>query len=181
MNFGPRQLHFIITFLLTTFVVYFQAYFIARLQNPWLHVDLVTIVIVYMAIEHFLFGAFFRLMAAGALMQLLSGAPDGFFVMYFLLALVVANMISRRLVLHNMASQFLSFAGIFVLKFVLLYFVFYKLGKQPSVWNFIELSLPSLLATTACSVPLFAAFAWFDGLFEFASTRERKQEMIDSF
>lgn len=177
---GPRQIHFIVTLAITFGVVYLQAYVFARSQNPWFHVDLASILVVYVSVEHFLLGAFLRVLVAGFLMQSLSLAPSGFFPMYFIVALVSANVVSRYVVLHNLSSQFLTFAGIFFLKFVLLFFVLFKLGHNPDVWSFVLASVPQFVVTTLLSVPAFSLLARLDSSFEFAATRDRRAELVEN-
>ncbi|MCA2959228.1 MAG: hypothetical protein IOD12_03190 [Silvanigrellales bacterium] len=177
---GPRQIHFLVTLALTFGVVYLQAYVFARSPNPWFHVDLTSILVVYVSVEHFLLGAFLRVLVAGLLMQSLSLAPSGFFPMYFIVALVSANVVSRYVVLHNLSSQFLTFAGIFLLKFVLLYVVLFKLGQNPDVWAFASASLPQFVVTTLLSVPAFSLLARLDSSFEFAATRDRRAELVEN-
>jgi len=165
---------------ITILVVYLQAYGFARSANPWFHVDLTSILVVYVAVEHFLIGAFVRILIAGLLMQTLSLAPTGFFPMYFLLALVSANVVSRYVVLHNLSSQFLTFAGVFALKFVLLWFVLFKLGQAPDVLVFAKACLPQFIVTTLLSVPAFSLLARLDSSFEFAATRDRRAELVEN-
>jgi hypothetical protein len=177
---GPRQSHFLVMFLIVIAAVTLQAYVFARSSNPWLHLDLVSIIVVYMSIEHFLLGALVRVLFAGLLMQTLSLAPAGFFPMYCLLALVVSNIVSRYVVLHNLGSQFLTFSGIFLMKFVLLYFVFYKMGMQPTLKEWAFMHMPQFLVTALLSVPLFSLLARLDSSFEFAATRDRRAELVEN-
>jgi|GEM_PF-628080 len=177
---GPRQLHFVVMLAVVCTVVYLQSYVFARSANPWFHVDLTAILVVYVAVEHFLLGAFVRIAVASILMQATSLAPVGFFPMYFLLALVGANLVSRYVVLHNLSSQFLTFAGIFLLKFVLLYFVLFKLGQTITVGAWALLCLPQFVVTTLLSVPAFSLLARLDSSFEFAATRDRRAELVES-
>jgi hypothetical protein len=177
---GPRQAHFVITLALTCLVVYLQAYGFARSPNPWFHVDLTAILVVYVSVEHFLLGALARVLVAGLLMQTLSLAPSGFFPMYYVCALVLANVVSRYVVLHNLSSQFLTFAGIFFLKFVLQWFVLYKLGQQPEPLAFAAACLPQFVVTTLLSVPAFSLLARLDSSFEFAATRDRRAELVEN-
>lgn len=177
LRITPRHFHFFGTLIVCVFALYFQMYVFSRFSNPWLNIDLVSIVVAYMAIEHFLLGSLLRVGFLATLMQMSTAAPDGFYIMYFLLVLVGANFISRHLVLHNLFSQFLSFAGLFALKFVLLYFVVHANTPDITLLNYLFLVSPGFLVTTLLSVPLFSALSEFDRLFEFASPRDRKQAL----
>lgn len=177
---GPRQVHFLVMLAVVAVVIHLQAYTSARNPNPWFHVDLASILVVYVSVEHFLVGAFVRVVFAGLLMQTLSSAPAGFFPMYYLVALVAANVVSRYVVLHNLGSQFITFAGIFALKFVFLYFVLFKAGHSPGVAEFALQSLPQFVVTTLLSVPAFSLLARLDSSFEFAATRDRRAELVEN-
>lgn len=172
-----RRFHFLATFLLMMFIVCFQSMVLAKSTSPWLHIDLVTIFVVYVSIEHYLLSALVKVMSAAMLMHSFSAAPMGFYVMYFLLALVFSGFLSRRLVLYNRLSQFLSFAGIFVLKFFLMYFALIRQTQDHSFGSYFVLAYPTLLVTIVLAVPLFRAFSTFDELFEFYSLRDRAPEI----
>jgi len=159
------QVHASVMILVAMVLVYFQSYILGRMHSPWLHLDLATVFVVYVSIEHLLFGALLRIFIVAALMHMFSGAPDGFFLMFYLLAL---------------GSQFLIFAGIFCLKFVLIYGSLSKAQRAPEVWQFIWRVAPGFMMTTLASVPLFAFFAQLDGLFDASARRDHRQELVES-
>lgn len=173
------QVHAAIMFVVAIAVVYFQSYVLARIRSPWLHIDLATIFVVYVSIEHLLFGALLRIACVAALMHMFSGAPDGFYLMYFLLALVIANLVSRVIALHKLSSQFLVFFAIFLLKFVLIYGSLSKVQRAPELFQFILRIGPSLLTTTLFSVPLFSLLARIDSLFDASARRDHRQELVE--
>lgn len=174
------QVHATFMVILAIAVVYFQAYVLARARSPWLHVDLATIFVVYVSIEHLLFGAILRIFCVAALMHMFSGAPDGFYLMYYLLALVISNLFSRVIALHKLSSQILVFLTIFVLKFALIYGSLAKVQRAPEVMQFIWRILPGLVVTTLLSVPLFSLLARLDGLFDASARRDHRQELVES-
>lgn len=176
-SFQSKNFHFIASFLLMMFLVCFQSMFLAELNNSWLRVDLVTVFIVYVAIEHYLLSALIKIVSAAILMQTFSSAPSGFYLMYFLLALVLSGFISRRLVLYNRLSQFIAFAGIFLLKYVLLYFALLRQIQGQFLEDFISVSYPSLIVTILVAVPLFWLFSVFDEFFEFYSLKDRTADI----
>ena len=159
---------------------FLQAMLFSRLSNPWLHLDLVSVVIVYFSVEHFLFGAFLRVLYAALFMQTLSLAPPGFYLMYFLIALVLSSLISRIFVLHNVLSQLFIFSLIFLLKFVLLYFVVQKSTPLLSPVAFFWSILPTLVGTTLVSVPVFSLLAFVDSRFEYVAFRDRHADRAES-
>lgn len=174
------QVHAAVMLILAIVVVYFQAYVLSRIQSPWLKIDLVTIFVVYVAIEHLLLGALIRISCIAALMHMFSGAPDGFFLMYYLLALVISNLVAKIIALHKLSSQILVFAGIFVLKFVLIYMSLNKAHRAPELLTFALKIAPSLIVTTLVSVPLFGVLSQLDGLFDASSRRDHRQELVES-
>ncbi len=174
------QVHAVVMFVASIAIVYFQAYVLARARSPWLHIDLATIFVVYVAIEHLLLGALVRIFCVAALMHMFSGAPDGFYMMYYLLALVIANLVARVIALHKLSSQILVFSGIFLLKFVLIYVSLSKAHRAPDWMTYFLKNSPSLIVTTLFSVPLFSLLARLDGLFDASSRRDHRQELVES-
>mgnify|MGYP003343237045 CR=1 FL=1 len=150
------------------------------MQSPWLHVDIASVLVVYVAVEHLLLGAVVRVFVLAALMHMFSGAPDGFYLMYYLIALVVANILARFFALHKLSSQFLIFAGVFLLKFVLIYGSLSKAQRIADVWSFVTRLAPGFIVTTVFSVPLFALFSQIDGFFDASSRRDHRQELAES-
>lgn len=175
--FQNRQVHFVASFVLAVFIVCMQSIFFAKISSPWLRIDFVTIFVVYVAIEHYPASALVKIMAAALLMQTFSSVPSGFYVMYFLLALVLSGFLSRRLVLYNRLSQFLSFAGIFILKFVLLYFALARQIKGHFFSDFFVTIYPSLLSTILVAVPCFWLLSSFDEMFAFYTLKDRQKEI----
>lgn len=173
------QAHAVVMPLLAAFVVYFQAYVLARSSSVWLQIDVASVFVVYVAIEHLLLGALVRIAVVAALMQVYSGAPDGFYVMYYLLALVIANLTAKFFALHKLSSQVLIFFGIFLLKFVLIYNGLDHSSGALNVWKFVLVIGPSLIVTTVLAVPLFALFSAADHLFDASSRRDRRQELVE--
>jgi hypothetical protein len=165
--------------LLAVFVVYFQAYVLARTSSVWLQVDVASVFVVYVAIEHLLFGALVRIAVVASLMHMFSGAPDGFYLMYYLLALVIANLMAKFFALHKLSSQALIFFGIFLLKFVLIYNGLERSHGGLSLWKFVSVVGPSLIVTTVLAVPLFAVFSAVDNLFDASSRRDHRQELVE--
>ena len=180
MRITPRHFHFFASLFLCGMCVYFQAFVFSRFENVWLNFDLITIIVFYTAVEHHLFGAFLRISFLAVLLHSISAVPDGFYLMYYLIVLVAASLISRMLVIHNLLSQFISFAALFALKFILLYFVMRSSVRTLSFIDWFLLVSPGFLSTTLVSLPVFAALSEFDRLFEFGAVRNRKQEIADS-
>jgi hypothetical protein len=174
------QVHASLMLLLSMFIVYLQAYVLGRMQSSWFHVDLATVFVVYVSIEHLLLGALIRIFVVAALMHMFSGAPDGFYLMFFMLALVISNILARFFALHKLNSQFLIFAGIFCLKFVLVYGSLSRVQRVPDGWAFLSRVAPSLIMTTLLSVPLFALFATIDSLFDASARRDHRQELVEN-
>ena len=174
------QVHAVVMAVLAFVAVYFQAYILSRSSSGWLHVDLVTIYVVYVSIEHLLFGAIVRIFFVAALMHMFSGAPDGFYLMYYLLALVISNLVAKVIALHKLSSQILVFSAIFLLKFVLIYGSLNKVHRVPELMTFVLKIAPSLIVTTVASVPLFGILSRLDGLFDATARRDHRQDLVES-
>jgi hypothetical protein len=174
------QTHFLIMLLFVNLFGSLQAVFFSRAENPWLHLDLVSVLIVYFSVEHFLLGAFVRVLYAAMFMHSLSLAPAGFYLMYFLLALVLSSLVSRVIVLHNILSQLFIFSIIFLLKFVLLFFVLQKSFPTLAIGAFVLKAIPEILGTTMVSVPVFSLLAYIDSQFEYVAFRDQRKERSEN-
>lgn len=172
-----KNSHFIVSLILALAIVCFQAQFIARLASPWLHVDLITVFVVYFSIEHYLLSSLVKIAFVSVLVQMLSGAPSGFYFTYYLLALVFASFLSRKLVLYNRLSQFLAFSGIFILKFVLIYFIFQSRENLGFFSDYFIEVYPTALATILAAVPLFYMFSKIDERFSLVPLSHRRTEI----
>lgn len=173
---SKKQIHFILTFLIILCTVFLQSYVIARIDSPWLRPDLITILVIYFAIEHSLYSALFKIFVGAYFFETMSAAPQGFFFMYFLIALVVSNAVSRYIVLHKMQNQVLLFAAVFLLKYVLFYFVFSADGQSPLMFDFIEFLLPGLIISSIVAVPVFLLMSQFDEKFEVGSPKRNNND-----
>lgn len=180
MRMRTWQVHAVVMFFLAFAVVYFQSYVLARARSPWLQLDLATIFVVYVSIEHLLLGALLRIFCVASLMHMFSGAPDGFYLMYFLMVLVLSNLSAKLMALHKLSSQVLVFLIIFILKFVLTYGVLNKLQRAPDVLQYIFKIGPSLVMTTIFAVPLFGLLARLDSLFDSSIRREYRQDLVEN-
>jgi hypothetical protein len=167
-------------FLLALAIVYFQAYVLGRARSPWLHIDLVTIFVVYISIEHLLLGALFRIFCVLTLMHVFSGAPDGFYLMYFLLALVISNLVAKVIALHKLSSQGLVFVGLFLMKFVLIYGSLSKNQRAPELTQFIFSVAPSFIVTTVASLFVFSLLSQVDGFFDASARRDRRHNWVEN-
>jgi hypothetical protein len=125
-------------------------------------------------------GALVRIFVVAGLMHMFSGAPDGFYLMFYLLALVISNVLAKFFALHKLSSQFLIFAGVFCLKFVLIYVSLSKFQRVADFGSFFLEVAPSVVVTTLLSVPLFALFSAIDGLFDASSRRDHRQELLEN-
>lgn len=174
----PRHFHFIASLALLVVVVCFQSLVLARSSSPWLHIDLVTIFVVYVAIEHYLFGAVIKVLVAAMSLHTFSAVPGGFYVMYYMLALVLSVVFSRRLVLYNRLSQFLCFSGVFLLKFVFMYYTLTMTESNILFSDYFIAVFPTILTTSLVAVPLFWVLSRFDELFAFYPHREKVTEVV---
>lgn len=171
--FPPRTFHFLGVMLFLFALFFVQLRILSGASSLWAQVDLVTVFVAYVSIEHFLGGAVIKAMAAALLLECFSAAPAGFYVMYYLVVLVCGNILARRLALHNVLSQLAAFVAILALKLVLLYVLFWVQGR-PLPLAALARFLPSLLSTVLCAMPLLGVFSRFDALFEFLPVKERR-------
>ncbi len=168
-----KTTHFFSTLVLLTFLVYFQSSFLAKISFRWMHIDFVTISIVYVCVEHFLPFAFIKIIFVALLLQTLSSVAPGFYVMYFLLILLFSRIISKFLLFSTVFGNFLIFIILFFLKYFLLYFTI----QQRDFYYFLSIILISwkgFLSTSVVSLFVFKMLSSFDSFFENRFFQEKK-------
>ena len=156
------SVHFLSGILLTLFVCYLQSVYLARVPLRWLQPDLISIIIIYFAVEHFFFSALGKILAAGFFMELTSVAPSGFYIMFGLIVLVLAHFFAKQVVLHQRLGQLVLFAFLFFLKYV---FLGFSLKEKFFLDEFLQATIPSFLTTLLAVIPLFWLLSWFDERF----------------
>lgn len=175
--FRSKTFHYILSLCILIFLVYLQSTLLAKIPSVWFHIDVVSIAIVYVSIEHYLPFAFTKVLFTALLMQANSAAPSGFYVMYFLLILVLANFLSRILIFRSVFGQFSIFLNLYILKYFLFYFSIFP----RDIYFFVTLLLSSwqgFLLTILLSLPLFKVFIFIDSFFEVFSAHDKKK-LID--
>jgi hypothetical protein len=167
-----RHWHQLTMYVLVVLAIVIQSFFVAKFSTSWLHVDLITIVLVYMAIEHQLFYALLCAAFAALFLQTLSSAPNGFFFMYHAQILVVATLVARRVVLWSAVSQYALFIGLLILKYILFAIFVVSLGRVFLFMPFLWAVLPSVLVTSLMAIPGFRLLAALDYHFQIQRGRE---------
>jgi hypothetical protein len=169
---SARQWHQFGMYLLIALTVVLQSVFVARFSSPWLHVDLVTIVLVYMAIEHEILDVVLRGLFAALLLRAFSSAPNAFFIMYYAQILAVATLVARRVVLLSALSQYALFVGLSALKYILFAILAVSLGSYFAFMPFFWSAIPSLIVTSLFAIPGFRFLATIDYRFQVQRGRE---------
>lgn len=166
--------HFIITLLILVFLVYLQSCLLAKISSFWFHIDIVSIAVIYVSIEHFLSLALVKILFTALLLQVSSAAPSGFYVMYFLLIIVFSNILSKILLFSSFFGQFFIFLILFILKYFLFYFTIVP-RNLTSFLALFSISWQGFILTVLLSLPLFKIFIFIDSFFEFIPSHDKKK------
>ncbi|KAB8033141.1 hypothetical protein [Fluviispira multicolorata] len=169
-----KTAHFIFSLLILIVFIYFQSCLLAQLSSPWFYIDVVSIVVIYMCIEHFLFLSIIKILFAALLMQISSAAPSGFYIMYFLLVLVFSNLLSRIFVITSFLGQIFIFLSLFILKYLLFYFTISPRGFSTFL-SLISASWQGFFVTIIVSLPIFRLLIYIDSFFEYIPSHEKKK------
>lgn len=163
-----------LTLFILIFFVYLQSCLFAKLSSLWFHIDIVSIAVVYICIEHFLPFAILKIMFAAILMQISSAAPSGFYIMYFLLILVFSNLLSKILIFSSILGQVFIFLILFFLKYILFYFSIYP--RDISIfYSLFSISWQGFLTTILLVLPMFRIFIFVDSFFEFIPSHDKRK------
>lgn len=166
--------HFIITLFILVFLVYLQSCLLAKFPSFWLHIDIVSIAVIYVSIEHFLPLALVKILFTALLLQVSSAAPSGFYIMYFLMIIVFSNVLSKILLFSSFFGQFFIFLILFILKYFLFYFTISP-RDLTSFFALFSISWQGFLLTILLSLPLFRVFVFIDSFFEFIPSHDKKK------
>ncbi|MES2615699.1 MAG: hypothetical protein V4591_09820 [Bdellovibrionota bacterium] len=116
----------LIYFIFLTLMIYvcgnIQSTFFAQIGTPWLHIDLISIIIAYLCLEHHILFATVQGILAGAFMQMNSSSPHIFFILYFMLVVVLSNTLSKLFVVNSLISKIIIFSFLYFIKYILFYF-----------------------------------------------------------
>ena len=169
-----RFLHFAAMLAILLFFFYVQTLFLSRLSSSWFHIDLITIFIIFISIEHMIIPSLINIMLVATLMQVYSMAPGGFFISYYLLVFILSHAIARLIVVHKLFGQFIVFFSLFLLKYVMAYSSFVIKELPYSLQSFVFENYKECIVTSLVSVPIFKTFSFIDFHFEhFRSRRSR--------
>ncbi|BBH53582.1 hypothetical protein [Fluviispira sanaruensis] len=166
--------HFAFSLLILIFCIYFQSCLLAKMSSSWFYIDIVSIVVIYMCIEHFLFLSIIKILFAALLMQISSAAPNGFYIMYFLLVLVFSNLLSRIFVISSFLGQTFIFMSLFFLKYLLFYFTIVPRGFTTALY-LIASSWQGFFVTILIALPVFRLLIYIDSFFEYLPSYEKKK------
>lgn len=136
--FRSHLFYFIAILLVVYISNTIQTLFFAQMSSAWLHIDMVSIIIVYLSLEHHILFAASQGILAGALMQISSSAPHVFFILYFMILIVLVNLSKKFFVIKSIFSKILIFAIVYSVKYILFYL---------SIDNPHEIGLPTLIST----------------------------------
>ncbi len=159
------QLSYFISILVIIYVcLYGQSLFLSRLSSAWFHIDFVSIVMVYMCLEHGILLVTALAFIVGFLLQTFSSSLDMFFVLYFVLIVLMSNIISSFFVINSTFSRGLVFVFLFVFKYILFFFVLTN-KTQIGFMPLIETYWKEFFSTCVMSIICYKLLAKFDYLF----------------
>lgn len=166
--------HFIFSLFILIFFVYLQSSLLAKFPSFWLHIDIVTIAVVYVSVQHFLPLAVIKILFTALLLQVSSATPSGFYIMYFLMIIVFSNILSKVFLFSSFFGQFFIFLSIFILKYFLFYFTIVPRDLN-SLFGIISISWRGFLLTVLIALPFFRLFIFIDSFFEFIPSHDKKK------
>lgn len=114
--------YFIILILFIYICTFVQSFFFAQMSSQWFHIDLVSIIIFFLSLEHHaIFAAVFAIFA-GILLQINVLSPPVFFIIYFMFVVLFSNIITSFFVINSLFSKTIIFGFLYLIKYILFYF-----------------------------------------------------------
>lgn len=166
--------HFIVSLFTLVFLVYLQACLLAKSSSLWLHIDLVTIAVIYVSIQHFLPLALIKILFTALLLQANSAVPNGFYIMYFLLIIVFSKILSKLFIFSSYFGQFFIFLILLSLKLLLFYFTIQNRDFL-TVSGIFLISWKGFIISLIISLPLFKILSIIDSYFEYIPSHDKKK------
>lgn len=156
-----RLTRFFSTLIFIYVSIYIQSYVFAQFSTDWLHIDLVTILLIFICMERNIFSSLFFSLIAGILMHVFSSAPPGVFIIYYLFCSILSNIISTVFLLNSMFFKFFVFCFLYLFKYFVLYL---SLGNKNSIdfLLFLLFSWKSICITMGLGLILFQIFHHFE-------------------
>lgn len=150
---------FILPVVALAFVL-FQVHWIARVPTPWLHIDVVSIFVFWVAFNLRLGMAIFVTACACALIEVQSGIKPGFYLMYYS-QLLLLPYVERKLWVDPPAwSRYLLFPAAFLAKQFWLFLLVLMQGDHPPFIDFMWWNGPSFMATCVAQIPVCTILTW---------------------
>lgn len=157
IRLSTTQLNILFLCFLILTGVFFQSHLLARSGILWCHVDLVTIICIYISMKYELLFSLVYMLFAAMLLHVFSGIAFGFYVMLYLDVLVLVKIINKRLLAWTHVNRWLFFIAIMFLKFLALYFLLYVEKRNPLALDFINIILPEFCISAIMFLPIFFA------------------------
>jgi hypothetical protein len=176
---GPFKNHFFSSCLLMILLAVIQAKFLASFLSSWLQVDLLTIYVVYIAFEYGVMASSLRAFVAALLLHALSPAPQGFFMMYYLLILVIALGISRIVVMHMLSIQSVMVFLFFVMKYALYTLTLYMSNQYFVVEEIFKNAVGSIMVSSFLAGIFFEYFGKMDSSLKFSELMNKRKERLE--
>ena len=171
--FRSQFLYFLSIVVFIYVLTNIQSNFLAQLSSPWFHIDFVSIVIVYLSIEHHILFAFIQALIAGSLLQVYSSSPHMFFVFYFVIVVLLSSIFSRLFVVSSLPSKLFIFFIDYLVKYVLFYF---SLNNHFAIEIFFLVTIywKEIISTLCASFFIYQLLLYFDSLFVLPGTIKKR-------
>jgi len=156
------KIHGLIVFLLLMFLCCFQAYVVPLFHTSWAQLDLVSIAIVYLLMTREIFQSFLFIFFTSYMLQSVSLAPQGFFLMYYMISFLFCRFVLKYIVLNTLFAKFNLFVFVFALKFMIMFLLVSGVKNMVPFYSAVSLFLPGFLSTLFISVPAFAIMSHYD-------------------
>lgn len=160
---NPISDFFILALWMSIFI-YLQSYILPILPRPFCFIDFATIALIYFSFENELLTSFFLAVLSGALLDSLSAIKPGFFITYFLISLLILQVLSKFLSFDNLLNKFIAFLGLFILKFLFFYFMIDT--NIVSMFNFISKFYIEFIISSFVFLIFVKALSLFNSYFQ---------------
>ena len=164
-------------FFCVVFLIYvcnnIQSAFLAQMTFSWFHIDLVSIIIVYLCLEHHILFSASQALIAGFLVQVYSSSPHGFFLFYFMLIVFLSNIICSFFVLQSVFAKILILALLTSIKYILFYATLSNI-QDINIGYMIQFYWKDFISTFLASFIIYPLLLHFDSYFlHYGSIKKR--------
>ncbi len=164
-DFFKSKILYYLSFVFFIFILTnIQSHFLAPMGSSWIHIDFVSLIIIFLSIEKNILFSFSQAIIAGSLLQVYSSAPELFFILYLGSVVFIINIILRFFVIESLLSKIFVFFIALIIKYIIFYLSLNN-NYDINVFFLITVFWKEFVITFLLSIFVYKSLSYFDKFF----------------